>query len=284
MSLLVCPRAFRTNSYTNYSSAPDSTETHFSLVRIRISAMLKFLAISVLVRQFSYAQDISLMEDVHVLSELPLEKLLSIQKSFQDEECEANISRSDDIDITPQALALQGIKKKGVKDRGGYYHSHPPYHHHYDNEGGDSDKKGVQSFFQLSITALSFLAFGGYLLCLLVHAVRGKASYYNYNPNTMTQMMATYLAAKLKKRKNIRVPPRRRPNTIRLPQKIKKRRPNPQHKRKQQNQLYTRPKRNADIVELMLDDGMYDALVQLSEGYTKYHTINYVNYNHTHFK
>nr|CAI5858085.1 unnamed protein product [Callosobruchus analis] len=100
----------------------------------------------------------------------------------------------------------------------------------------------------------------------------------------MTQMMATYLAAKLKKRKNVRVPPRRRPNTIRLPQKIKTRRPNLQHKRKQQNHQYIRPKRSADIAEWMFDDGMYDALVHLSEGYTKYHTISYVNYNQTYFK
>jgi hypothetical protein len=44
-----------------------------------------------------------------------------------------------------------------------------------DLHGKGKGKKGsISSIFQTSITALSFLAFGGYLLCLIVQAIRSK--------------------------------------------------------------------------------------------------------------
>ena len=39
---------------------------------------------------------------------------------------------------------------------------------------GKGKKGGISTLFQTSVTALSFLAFGGYLLCLIVQAVRAK--------------------------------------------------------------------------------------------------------------
>jgi hypothetical protein len=42
------------------------------------------------------------------------------------------------------------------------------------NGKGKGKKSGISTIFQTSVTALSFLAFGGYLLCLIVQAVRAK--------------------------------------------------------------------------------------------------------------
>lgn len=38
----------------------------------------------------------------------------------------------------------------------------------------------IQKFFQLSVTALAFLAFGGYLLCMIVQAIKSKGLHYSY--------------------------------------------------------------------------------------------------------
>jgi hypothetical protein len=47
--------------------------------------------------------------------------------------------------------------------------------HGLDLYGKKKDKKGsISSIFQTSVTALAFLAFGGYLLCLIVQAIRAK--------------------------------------------------------------------------------------------------------------
>jgi hypothetical protein len=38
----------------------------------------------------------------------------------------------------------------------------------------DSKPSKIQTFFQISITALAFLAFAGYLLCMIVQAIKAK--------------------------------------------------------------------------------------------------------------
>lgn len=38
----------------------------------------------------------------------------------------------------------------------------------------DSKPSKIQTFFQISVTALAFLAFAGYLLCMIVQAVKSK--------------------------------------------------------------------------------------------------------------
>lgn len=38
----------------------------------------------------------------------------------------------------------------------------------------DEKPTKIQKFFQLSVTALAFLAFGGYLLCMIVQAIKSK--------------------------------------------------------------------------------------------------------------
>lgn len=43
------------------------------------------------------------------------------------------------------------------------------YEDHYEEKGKDTK---ISKIFQLSVTALSFLAFGGYLLCLIITGIR----------------------------------------------------------------------------------------------------------------
>lgn len=78
-------------------------------------------------------QDISPLIDIKTLSELPLEKLLQVKKSFGVEEFENQ--KLENID-EPQALPLKFSSKLKPYDRGGY--------HSY--EYGSSYKKGKISF------------------------------------------------------------------------------------------------------------------------------------------
>lgn len=57
------------------------------------------------------------------------------------------------------ALPLKTITRKPTRR----------YEDHYDDKGKDTK---VSKIFQLAITALSFLAFGGYLLTLIIMAIR----------------------------------------------------------------------------------------------------------------
>lgn len=52
----------------------------------------------------------------------------------------------------------------------------------------DSKPSKVQTFFQLSITALAFLAFAGYLLCMIVQAIKSKGKVFTFpNPTVVIQ-------------------------------------------------------------------------------------------------
>jgi hypothetical protein len=99
---------------------------------------------------------------------------------------EEGSSSIDSLDASsPEALALMGVgggktkrinplTYKGVPGRvktplrrGGSIHAFL--------QGKGKGKKGsISTIFQTSVTALSFLAFGGYLLCLIVQAIRAK--------------------------------------------------------------------------------------------------------------
>ena len=61
---------------------------------------------------------------------------------------------------------------------------------------GKSKKGSISSIFQMSITALSFLAFGGYLLCLIVNAIRNGGLFGN-GTNMQMQMAVTPMPAGL---------------------------------------------------------------------------------------
>lgn len=102
--------------------------------------------------------------DVKTLSELPLERLLQVRNDFS-----IKSTLAGDALQKPQALPLLQPKTTNT-NRGSY-----GYGVQEETKGG---KKGIQSIFQISVTTLAFLAFGGYLLCLIVQAIKGKQNYY----------------------------------------------------------------------------------------------------------
>lgn len=51
------------------------------------------------------------------------------------------------------------IRKSGYSDLEGPWNTKP---------------SKIQTFFQISVTALAFLAFAGYLLCMIVQAIKSK--------------------------------------------------------------------------------------------------------------
>ncbi|XP_076284598.1 uncharacterized protein LOC143211058 isoform X2 [Lasioglossum baleicum] len=110
------------------------------------------------------------VDEVRGLSELPMSELIHIRSSLVDEE---DIFEDDDdgeassrtLSVSlPMALPLKRYAKK---------HNERPlrrYGEHYEEKGKGDTK--ISKIFQLAVTALSFLAFGGYLLTLIIMAIR----------------------------------------------------------------------------------------------------------------
>lgn len=118
----------------------------------------------------------------------------------------------------------------------------------------------------MSVTTLAFLAFGGYLLCLLCSAISNTNS--TSNSNTNTQVVQAII-----KQANFRRGTRRPVTNYR------KRRPNRYRKK-----LRPRIKREIWVERVeptVLTEKMYWALISLSEGYAGYHTVDYKYFNHT---
>ncbi|CAH0561027.1 unnamed protein product [Brassicogethes aeneus] len=202
--------------------------------------------------------------DVGTLSELSLDKLLEVRKSFLLGDLgnkEVNGNLTDEKENLPEPLALQGLGKRKPNDRGGY-HTYV-----YEDDYKKHDKKDVQSIFQISVTTLAFLAFGGYLLCLLCQAISAKNDYNNNNANT--QVVQAII-----KSQNIRRGTRR-PNGVRRPTSYRKKYPN------RYGNLRPRPRVKRDVWDMEDTDKMYWALIRLSEGYAGYHTIQRGGENRT---
>lgn len=200
-------------------------------------------------------QDISSIVDVKTLSELPLERLLQVKSTFKEPEVEKTKYVGE---AQPEALALQGNRK--YTDRGG---SGGGYHVHYEeNNSKKSGKKSVQSIFQASVTALAFLAFGGYLLCLLIQAVKSKTTIMTMTTTTTTEATAAFFRPRpTRKRKR----PTRRPVKLQRPVRP----------------YMTRPREKREIWPEADPESMYYALIHLSEAYANYHTIDYRKFNYT---
>ncbi|EFN81216.1 uncharacterized protein LOC105186201 [Harpegnathos saltator] len=107
------------------------------------------------------------LDEIRSLSELPMDKLIQIKSSFVCENDIMDEEEDKDIDMAsrtfplelPMTLPLRKIPNKPKRR----------YEDHYDEKGKDTK---VSKIFQLAITALSFLAFGGYLLTLIITAIR----------------------------------------------------------------------------------------------------------------
>ncbi|XP_028178981.1 uncharacterized protein LOC114366322 [Ostrinia furnacalis] len=166
--------------------------------------------------------DLSL-KDVDYLNELPLDKLISLESSLQ----ELVTANYDNVTTTPayhtfgaQALALNAPIKRTD----------------YELKKGGQSKLGT--LFSMSITTLAFLAFGGYLLCLIVQAVKAKES-----QNTTTATPAFFISAGIKKK------------------------PQPQF-----SSSYGRKRRNAELANFVdiPPEQLFDAMVRFCEGYAKW--------------
>uniref|UniRef100_A0A1B6K9S5 Uncharacterized protein n=1 Tax=Graphocephala atropunctata TaxID=36148 RepID=A0A1B6K9S5_9HEMI len=119
--------------------------------------------------------------DVSELSLLPLDRLLLLKRNLKP--AELPIAELNDT-TSPGALPLRGdpamlrpteptrrgsgppiwaeeVVDTSWKGGGGYSH-------------GGKGKGGLEAIFQGTITTLAFLAFGGYLLCLILHALKEK--------------------------------------------------------------------------------------------------------------
>jgi len=70
--------------------------------------------------------------------------------------------------MLPMALPLRKSSRKPTRR----------YEDHYDDKGKDTK---ISKIFQLTITTLSFLAFGGYLLTLIIMAIRRNSNGTNGN-------------------------------------------------------------------------------------------------------
>lgn len=103
-------------------------------------------------------------EEVQYLNELSINKLLQLKSSLKDFSTEYN----NETETTPAYIEHFGAQAMAFKA--------PPIKRMEYEEG--LYKKGgygkISHIFSISITALAFLAFGGYLLCLIVQAVKSK--------------------------------------------------------------------------------------------------------------
>lgn len=151
------------------------------------------------------------LPDSYVLSELPVSELLKVKKSLNNIICSGLVkdeipetcptfnnqhtrnpinSTSDDnapnnstepassrtfFDFIPGSPPDEGPVSGELQDH------RKTYYDHGGSSGGGlwkgSEESGkIQKLFQFSVTALAFLAFGGYLLCMIVQAIKSKGT------------------------------------------------------------------------------------------------------------
>ncbi|XP_031370770.1 uncharacterized protein LOC102681884 isoform X2 [Apis dorsata] len=104
-------------------------------------------------------------QEVLCLSELPMSELIQIKSTLGDEEDVEEDEQPEEISSRTFSLSLpvaQPLKRTNGKPM-------RRYEDHYEEKGKDTK---ISKIFQLSVTALSFLAFGGYLLCLIITGIR----------------------------------------------------------------------------------------------------------------
>ncbi|XP_052856991.1 uncharacterized protein LOC128265177, partial [Drosophila gunungcola] len=80
----------------------------------------------------------------------------------------------------PERMALMAADRgeHGTTGSSGSWHSPHPW--------VEQKPSKLQTLFQISITALAFLSFGGYLLCLIVQAIKSKGTTYFHPVATAT--------------------------------------------------------------------------------------------------
>lgn len=134
------------------------------------------------------------------------------------------------------------------------------YEDHYEEKGKDTK---ISKIFQLSVTALSFLAFGGYLLCLIITGIRqGNTG----NGNVIVLSVSEYFH--LLDRYNNKIE-RRIETFVRDNPKI--------FQNLQGLQAYNRPKRDVPAFESLEDnleiEKLYRGMILLSKYYAMYKNV-----------
>lgn len=166
-------------------------------------------------------------EEIQYLNELPMDKLLQLKESLKDfvpqydNETLQTTSYLDNFGAQAMAIQAPPLKRLDFEE-----------HKIKKVEHGK-----ISHIFSLSVTTLAFLAFGGYLLCLIVHALKAKQDSY-----TVSSTQATFFLS----------------SGVKRPQ--------------QQFASYGRMKRdNGDFNGLDLPpEQLFSALLQLCEGYAKW--------------
>ncbi|XP_058798491.1 uncharacterized protein LOC131668392 [Phymastichus coffea] len=110
----------------------------------------------------SYIDDFYLNE-IRSLSELPLEKLVQLKSSFAKKNIDQDEYAPQSRSTSTLTLPVMPLKRNGNK--------YPISRYDEWEEKGGKDSK-ISKIFQLTICTLSFLAFGGYLLALIISAIR----------------------------------------------------------------------------------------------------------------
>lgn len=132
-------------------------------------------------------------QDLRLLSELPMEKLLKVKSSFAD---------FSENEITPTTYKENGgdpISPKSPEALALSTDEEPVRRTDLWSKKGKGGK--INTLFMLSVTTLSFLAFGGYLLCLIVQAIKGKGTNYSYNTTLTGTQPVMLMSGSIKKKK-----------------------------------------------------------------------------------
>ncbi|XP_053593941.1 uncharacterized protein LOC128667553 [Microplitis demolitor] len=104
-------------------------------------------------------------QEVQSLSELPMEQLLKIKNNFiETEEDDEEVEEEEEGEglqgrTLPIKLPLKKIGNKSLRRHGDWW-----------EEKGEDTK--ISKIFQFTLTTLSFLAFGGYLLTLVITSLK----------------------------------------------------------------------------------------------------------------
>ncbi|KAJ8667001.1 hypothetical protein QAD02_008663 [Eretmocerus hayati] len=103
------------------------------------------------------------MDEVRSLSEMPLKKLIKIKSTF---------ARKSDLDRDSDARQSSAVSFPLAAPLRRVNPSSPIKRYEEWDDGGKDSK--ISKIFQLTITTLSFLAFGGYLITLIITAIKRK--------------------------------------------------------------------------------------------------------------
>ncbi|CAG9583178.1 unnamed protein product [Danaus chrysippus] len=172
-------------------------------------------------------------EEIQYLNELSLEKLLQLKNSLKDTTTEyENVTASTPYEsFGAQAMAIKAPPNRKMD---------------YEEALFKKDGKSkISNIFTMSVTTLAFLAFGGYLLCLIVQAVKSK-----HNTIVTTPAPTFFVNAGIKR------PQTTFPSYGRL-----------NRERRDVNDIGFPP------------EVLFTALVQLCEGYAKWSTNNNTSFN-----